>query len=178
MTTWITSDLHFYHKSILKFCPATRQYPDVDSMNESMITEWNDTVETDDLVYVLGDCSFSNGNKAAEIITKLNGRKILVIGNHDIPLLETKAFVNCFETSHHLLDITHQGHTVVMCHYPLARWNKSHYGSVHFFGHTHGDYISGYRSLDVGVDATGKIVSKLDDMIEAALVHPVYSNHK
>ena len=178
MNTWITSDLHFYHKSILRYCPTTRPYTDVASMNESMISEWNNTVLPDDLVYILGDCAFCNGNIAADTISQLNGRKILIIGNHDSSLLDTSAFINCFESTHQLLEITHGANTVVMCHYPMTRWNKSHFGSVHFFGHTHGEYISGCRSLDVGVDATGKIVSSLDDMIDQALLQPFYSNHK
>lgn len=55
MTTWVTSDLHFGHANIMKFCPVSRARfnNDVDYMNEQMVLEWNATIAPEDTVYIL-----------------------------------------------------------------------------------------------------------------------------
>lgn len=83
MTTFIMSDLHFSHKNILKFNPETRQFRDVDHMNESIISEWNTKVKPDDTIYHLGDFAFAGNTKKREILDQLNGKKIFILGNHD-----------------------------------------------------------------------------------------------
>jgi calcineurin-like phosphoesterase family protein len=85
MKTYITSDLHFGHKNIMSFCPVSRARfrNDMDYMNEAMVREWNDLIEPNDLVYILGDVAFLPAPKAVEYLRRLNGRKILVQGNHD-----------------------------------------------------------------------------------------------
>jgi calcineurin-like phosphoesterase family protein len=52
-----------------------------------------------------------------------------------------------------LHEITVEGYRLVLCHYPLAVWNRRHYGSVHLHGHSHGALASIGMRLDVGVDA-------------------------
>jgi calcineurin-like phosphoesterase family protein len=177
MTTWITSDLHFFHNRIIELCPDTRKYNDIQHMHESMVAAWNLSVQPGDLVYILGDCSFTNGKITSEFFSNLNGRKILVAGNHDTKLLKCPEFIECFESIHTILEVKHADTFIVMCHFPMVSWNKSHFGSIHFYGHTHGHYKSEFRSMDVGVDATGNIVSNLDDMINQASVKPFHSNH-
>jgi calcineurin-like phosphoesterase family protein len=78
--TFASSDHHFYHARIIFY--SKRPYPDVETMNEMMVLEWNKVVGPTDLVYYLGD--FSLAFRAVELYTKrLNGYKILVCGNHD-----------------------------------------------------------------------------------------------
>lgn len=50
-------------------------------MNEVIIKNWNEVVKKDDMVYVLGDFSFCSREMVKELVSKLNGRKILVAGN-------------------------------------------------------------------------------------------------
>ena len=76
MTVWVTSDLHFYHKNIIKYSPNTRPYSDVNEMNEALQLEWNTKVHPHDTVYILGDVAFSNAQQAASILCRLNGKKI------------------------------------------------------------------------------------------------------
>ena len=66
MKTWITSDLHFGHKNIMSFCPQTRARfnNDVAYMNNAMVEEWNDKVQPEDTVYILGDVAFMSGSDA------------------------------------------------------------------------------------------------------------------
>lgn len=77
---WFTSDFHFSHKNVIEYC--NRPYFNVHDMNKSLTEEWNYTVQPYDEVYFLGD--FSLNKKTASVVTPLlNGRKILIPGNHD-----------------------------------------------------------------------------------------------
>lgn len=78
---FVTADLHFYHRAVIQY--AKRPYPDVDAMNEDLIWQWNDKVQPGDSVYVLGDFSFGNFKKTAEVFERLEGQKFLIRGNHD-----------------------------------------------------------------------------------------------
>jgi calcineurin-like phosphoesterase family protein len=181
MKTYITSDLHWGHKNIMKFCPATRARfrDDVDYMNETMVREWNEIVEPEDLVYILGDVAFLPAVKAAEFMRRCNGRKILVQGNHDRKALNDPVFRSCFEEIHHYLDINYNGTKVCMFHYPIAKWDQMHRGAVHFHGHLHGG-VSGlekYRARDMGMDATGFIVVEMERAIADAMKGEIKGHH-
>jgi calcineurin-like phosphoesterase family protein len=175
----ITSDLHFGHQNILKFCPATRPFENIDEMDEAMIAEWNASVRPDDIVYILGDISYREPSHTAKIFARLNGKKILIAGNHDEKALKQKCFRDCFEEIHNYLEIKRDKRKIVMFHYPIAEWNQMHRGSIHFYGHLHGNPsgLEGFRALDVGMDATGKVVVKLEDAINKALEGRIKQHH-
>jgi calcineurin-like phosphoesterase family protein len=72
MKTFVTSDLHFGHKNIMKFCPRTRgHYSDTDEMREDMILTWNNIVGMEDLTYILGDVAFLPAVDAVKIMRRL-----------------------------------------------------------------------------------------------------------
>ena len=104
MKTWITSDTHWGHTNIMNFCPVTRARfkNDVNYMNEKMVLEWNEKVSSEDLVYILGDVAFLPAQKATEYMRRLNGRKILIEGNHDRKLLNDPSFRREFVEVHSL----------------------------------------------------------------------------
>lgn len=174
MKTFVTSDLHFDHKNILKFNPATRPFRDMEHMNAEMIREWNERVAADDLVYILGDVAFCNPSKATAIVRSLNGRKILIQGNHDKKLVADANFRACFEEIHVYHEVNCNGVKVCFFHYPIAEWNQCHRGSVHLHGHLHGapSGIEQWRALDAGMDATGEIVVELGEMVRRASQKP------
>ena len=181
MTTWITSDLHWGHKNIMSFCPTARARfrNDLDYMNEAMVKEWNDLIASEDLVYILGDVAFLPAQKAAEYMTRCNGIKILVEGNHDRKTLNDPTFRRCFKEVHKYLDINYNGTKVVMFHYPIAEWDQMHRGAVHFHGHLHGG-VSGmekFRCRDMGMDATGMIAITMEDAIKDALKGEIKGHH-
>jgi calcineurin-like phosphoesterase family protein len=181
MTTWVTSDLHFGHKNIMKFCPVTRARfrDDGAYMNETMIKEWNDLIAPEDLVYILGDVAFMSGSDAGRTVMRLNGTKILVEGNHDRKTLQDVTFRNAFAEVHKYLDINYNGTKVVMFHYPICEWDQMHRGSVHLHGHLHGG-VSGmekFRCRDMGIDATGMIAMNMDDAIRDALKGEIKGHH-
>jgi calcineurin-like phosphoesterase family protein len=77
---WIVSDTHFNHANIIKYC--NRPFTDVEHMNNMLRQNWNSVVQPQDHVYHLGDV----GNKlTVELIKSLNGKKRLIVGNHDDP---------------------------------------------------------------------------------------------
>lgn len=181
MTTWITSDLHWGHKNIMKFCPVTRARfrDDVAYMNEAMVQEWNHLIAADDTVYILGDVAFLPAEKATATVRRLNGKKILVEGNHDRKLLQDADFRDCFEQVHKYLDAQFNETRVVMFHYPIAEWDQMHRGAVHFHGHLHGGAsgLENYRALDVGMDSTGAIAITMEDAIRTALKGQIKGHH-
>jgi len=80
MKIWFTSDPHYYHANVIKYCD--RPYNSVEHMNESLIANWNAVVAPEDTVYCLGDFSFAP--RSVELFSqRLNGTKYLVPGNHD-----------------------------------------------------------------------------------------------
>lgn len=89
MKTFVTSDHHFGHVNIIDFCdrPWRKDYypyaPDVEAMNEALITFWNETVAPGDTVMHLGDLALGPKSTIGEVVPKLHGTIILLAGNHD-----------------------------------------------------------------------------------------------
>ena len=75
---WFTSDLHFWHKNICKYC--NRPYDTVEEMNEAIVENWNKVVKDDDVIFVLGDLGFCGYEKLAPYIARLKGKKYIVQG--------------------------------------------------------------------------------------------------
>ena len=182
MTDYVTSDLHFGHTNIMKFCPVTRARfnSDVTYMNEAMIKEWNAIVKECDHTYILGDVCFTNQEKAVQYMARLNGTKTLVVGNHDKKLIKSPEFRAQFAEIRDYLDINVNGTKVVMFHYPIAEWDQMHRGSVHLHGHLHGGFsgLEEYRARDVGMDATGVIVRKIESVVAEALCGIIKGHHQ
>jgi calcineurin-like phosphoesterase family protein len=116
-------------------------------MNEAMIERWNRVVSPKDTVYHLGDFVFGN---PVPIRERLNGRIILIRGNHD-NLSKTKES-EFFEAVYDIYVLKPEdGHRIVLCHYPLRSWRYMSYGAGHLHGHSHGTLEPLGASLDVGV---------------------------
>ncbi|WP_369373744.1 metallophosphoesterase [Promicromonospora sp. Populi] len=81
MTTHYTSDLHFGHLNIIRFCD--RPFADVATMDARLVELWNESVAGDDTVWVLGDVALGVLEESLASIGRLAGHKILVPGNHD-----------------------------------------------------------------------------------------------
>lgn len=81
MKVFIISDTHFGHENIIRYC--NRPFRTVEEMDEAMIKNWNAVVTNKDVVIHLGDFCLTNKERCIEILNKLNGKKILIKGNHD-----------------------------------------------------------------------------------------------
>lgn len=85
MTIFYTSDSHFGHENIIKYCD--RPFSNTDEMDERLISNWNEVVQPEDTVYHLGDAALGKIDKSLANVGRLNGYKILVLGNHDRPFM-------------------------------------------------------------------------------------------
>lgn len=153
--------------------------PIMEYMNASIIEGINVTVKPDDTLYILGDVSFDKVPKTIQILKQLNCKNIILVrGNHDP--VNSPEFDACFAEVCDYKEINHDGFKIVMSHYPILEWNRMHYGSIHFHGHTHGSNcaIHEFRSLDVGFDATGKIVSTMSELIDKVKTNPIGEHHQ
>lgn len=81
MKTFFTSDTHFNHENILKYCRP--MFKSLDEMNATIIERWNSVVGKDDQVYHLGDFAMGQKQFHAGFGQALNGKKTLIRGNHD-----------------------------------------------------------------------------------------------
>lgn len=147
--TFFTADLHFNHKSIIKHC--NRPFNSLAEMDQTLINNWNEIVKPGCTVYIIGDFAWKDHAKYAN---RLNGKKILITGNHDKMSHDA---MKPFTEVHPFLVRRFFGHEVTLCHYALKVWPASHYGSWQLYGHSHGriketKYLKG---IDVGVDVWG-----------------------
>lgn len=147
MKIWFTADHHFGHKRIIEL--AQRPFASVEEMDEEMIKRWNLLVAPEDLVYHLGDFAFADHQP---YLDRLNGQKSLILGNHDHSNRVKKA--KGWSTIDSLLhvDVLGEEAPIVLCHYGMRVWNRSHHGALHFYGHSHGTLPGDSQSCDVGVD--------------------------
>ncbi len=172
MTIYFGSDYHLGHDNIRKYC--NRPFDNVWKMDEAIIKNHNAVVKPDDHFYHLGDFAWSNKGKAIEYLRQLNGKKFFLAGNHDKVLFkrdkdfniivrpEVIPYVEWIKDYHELtiLDPSapRKKRMIVMSHYAMRVWNKSHHGGFMLFGHSHGSLPDDPNSLsiDVGIDATAK----------------------
>lgn len=141
-TIWFTSDLHFGHRNVIRFC--NRPFADEKEMGLNLIDNWNNVVGVDDIVFVLGDTFWFNDSRSIKkLLSQLNGKDIYILpGNHDD-----------FDAYHRVDDPRiHLCNDVVVCwvsrelckkceiwmsHYPMMTWPHRENGAYQFFGHIH-----------------------------------------
>lgn len=145
---WFTSDTHFNHANIIRFC--NRPFDSVGEMNEALITNWNGHISPNDTVYHLGD--FSMGN-ASKILSRLNGNVCLIRGNHDKHRDIKDAAFGWIKDVYFLKTGKRASSWIWLSHYAHRRWPNAHHGSIHLYGHSHGELPGMGRSMDIGVDA-------------------------
>lgn len=157
--TFYSSDTHFGHANIIKHC--NRPFSSVEEMNEGLVKAWNDTVTPQDTVYHLGDVTWGYFD-----INRLNGTKILILGNHD----KEREIGKYFDEVHYYLElkkILPKGKSLQLMHYPIESWNGKFHGSLHLHGHTHGTLDNtGLTRFDVGVDCWDMKPVHLDQILE------------
>lgn len=162
MKIWFTSDTHFGHKNILRYC--NRPWGDVVSMNEGLISNWNSVIGPNDFVYHLGDFTIGHPGYWQTTLEKLNGKIHLIQGNHDKDFVKKDFVQNRMEwiKPYHELKVQDQearngkSQFIVLCHYALQSFNQQHRDGWNLFGHSHGSLDQWSRdrlAIDVGVDS-------------------------
>jgi calcineurin-like phosphoesterase family protein len=163
--TFVTSDQHFGHKNIIKY--QDRPFNTVEEMDNHYIERWNAVVGPDDFVFHLGDFTLSREpNVVDNYFARLNGKIWLLRGSHDDPNWYYNSNIKFFSKSGYEVvragevvtleligwDTNPHNKCVVLHHYAQRVWDRSHYDSYHFFGHSHGNLKGIGYSMDVGAD--------------------------
>jgi len=147
--SYVIADLHIGHANVCKFTrdegEPLRPWDDVDEMNEALIDNWNSIVREGDKVYVLGD--FTVNKKYVHLGSRLNGRKILIAGNHDnaTPQMYMDAGFEDVKGCHVL-----QKQGVIMTHIPVHTTQLDRFGGGNIHGHLHDKEV--YYKLEELVD--------------------------
>ena len=136
---YFTSDLHLGHKNIIEY--EDRPWETVEDMTIGLIKNWNEVVRPNDEVYILGDFAFQNSYMTpfliTDVLSQLNGKKHLIIGNHDTYINKQAFNPRYFEEMVHYKELKINGKFIILSHYPIESWNCKEHGSIHLHGHTH-----------------------------------------
>lgn len=124
-----------------------------------LIKNWNDRVHSEDTVYVLGDLSMGSYDKIAPLIKRLNGKIILVRGNHDTPK-RIEVYKSLGIEVQDIAYIRYKGRFFILCHFPIASEEfmnmvvRDNSEVVNLYGHIHHNAPKGYHkgTYHVGVD--------------------------
>jgi len=143
---FFSADEHYGHSLIIKYC--NRPFESVEEMDSELIRRFNEVVGKNDLTVHAGDFCWCKKEKEAHIkyISKLNGNHTFLKGSHDHWLPNSTKFMwrKLIEQQF-----------VVVCHYCMRTWERSHYGAWQLFGHSHGRMGPFKDQLDIGVDTFG-----------------------
>jgi len=169
--TFVVSDTHFGHANIIDYSNRPFRHRngarDVESMNRTLVNNWNHTVSPNDIVYFLGDVAFGRRSRTTSYwLRRLNGRKITIKGNHD-PTRWRRVFKK----------IDYNGIQFLLIHDPneVINWN----GWV-IHGHKHRDnrghcpvrypLINGHnKTINVNLELTGYKPVDLDYLCSLGL---------
>lgn len=140
------SDLHFFHDN-MNTKMDKRGFESLEVMNEYMISQWNKKVRKNDEVVILGDLSIEKGEKTNEILRRLNGRKYLVVGNHDRYLKDKVFDKSLFKTIEPYMELNDNKRKIVLSHYPIfcydGQYRVDENGNPKtymLYGHVHNTY--------------------------------------
>lgn len=192
MTVFITSDTHFSHANILT-AGRGRPFRSISEHDNALVDNWNSVVTPADTVIHMGDVAMSHRAESLPIINRLNGKKILIPGNHDYVSATEKAsrrekYFSLYKEYFTIWsDCVVIFGRVVLSHFPpaeiLDHSDEERYpemrpalreNAVYLHGHTHQDYTrtilsNGSVAISVGVDANNYTPVSLDNIPELSV---------
>ncbi len=135
MANFYISDTHIEHENVIRF--DQRPFTSTKEMWRVIRDNWNNAVTNDDTVYIIGDFIWAKETEWAYYLMQLNGKKVLIRGNHD-PKEFSRDTKRHFLQIKEYLEITDRGRHVILSHYPIL----SHKGSYNpdcymLYGHVH-----------------------------------------
>ena len=142
---FLVSDTHFGHAGVCRFtradgCTPLRPWDDAAEMDEAMVAAWNERVRPNDKVYHLGDVVINR--RALAIMSRLNGDKVLIRGNHDI--FKDTDYRPYFRE----LRAYHVMNGLILSHIPIHEESLGRFGcNIH--GHTHANRVMKDGAIDV-----------------------------
>lgn len=153
--TWVAADHHFGHANILTFKrgeggPPLRDFKTIEEHDETIIKRHNDLVHPEDRVYLLGDVCIQRRNLYT--VGRLNGRLILVKGNHDI--FHIKDYLPYFDDIRaYVVQKDQDGNKVILSHIPIHEESVGRFGT-NIHGHLHYNKIDDPRYVCVSLEHT------------------------
>jgi len=153
-----TADEHYFHGHVIRY--NDRPFFSPEDMTETLIANHNNEVKCGDKVYHIGDFAWKHPEL---VLPRLNGQHYLIKGNHDQSKWVEKAG---FIWVKDVFGLKVNDLYFWLSHFAHRYWNKSHYGSYHLYGHSHGAAPDWGRSTDVGVDAWNYRPVHIDEILE------------
>ena len=175
---FFTADLHLGHANSIRY--NNRPFDNLEEMNEAIINRFNSKVKPNHSLYILGDVFWGKSAEANTILRRLNGKKFLIKGNHDVKFLTDPDFDHTiFEWVQDIAYLKHKKKMFVLCHYPMLEWLGYYRGYIHLYGHLHNRYVRGEEkynesrlavlggnAINVGVDVNDFSPVLADDIID------------
>jgi calcineurin-like phosphoesterase family protein len=123
-------------------------------MNSKLVKNWNSVVRSEDIVYILGDIAMigkSQEEKLGQIIQKLRGTKILIMGNHDEMSQKQYIRIGFQQVVYPYLEVKEGWYCY---HDPALATAIGEKAKINLVGHVHDlfDIIPAKRMINVGVD--------------------------
>ena len=168
---YFTSDTHYHHRNLISGVSGwsdksrCRNFESIQKHDDFIVNSINSLVIPEDTLYHLGDWSFG-GIENIEIFRRrikcLNVH--LVLGNHDQHIeANPDNFMHIFSSISHYKEISIGGNRIVLSHWPMKVWHKSHRGSWQLHGHCHNNLRTDEwwtkskpqerrRTMDIGMD--------------------------
>ena len=173
---WITSDLHIQHDK--EFIWKVRGFNSITEMNDAIVSRWNNLIDKEDDIYVLGDLMLGDSNKGIEYLKRLNGKIHIVLGNHDTTNREKlyRELPNVIEIAEVGIRLKYKKYHFIMTHYPMFTGNLDDESRglkariINLCGHSH--TIDKYQDMDKGIiyhceaDAHDCYPILIDDIIQ------------
>ena len=125
--------MHLGHENVIRH--DNRPFENTEQMNKVLIDNWNNVVNYDDEVYVLGDFAWKK-DVGLNAVSQLKGKKFFIMGNHDHLSEEMSQYFVWIKDTAVIKD---NGTQVVLSHYPVADWYNQYHYSVQLYGHVHID---------------------------------------
>lgn len=173
MNLFFTADEHYGHDNrnggIIHMC--NRPFANLDEMREEFIVRHNAKIPPgmkNAVTIHLGDMFWRklSVDDCIAIVYRLNGGHVYIRGNHE-EVFNRPGSERLHAMFQDMDDVKllHVGKQLVwLSHYAHRVWPKSHVGSYHVYGHTHGVLPVYRRSMDVGVDANDYAPVSFDEL--------------
>jgi len=186
---WYTSDTHYGHKNLVNGCSRwddksrCRDFGTLEEHDTFIVDSINNLVREEDTLYHLGDWSFGGIHNVFIFRERIKCKNVhLILGNHDHDIRSNRdECQSVFSSVQEYLEIKQKDHHIVLSHWPMKIWNRSHHGSWQLHGHCHNtlapdDWWVRYKpkekrpTMDVRLDTNGlkpRSHTEIDDIFSA-----------
>lgn len=184
---------HFGHKNICRGVTiwrtqegeipvsSTRDFVNIDHMNDTIVNNINSVVGQDDTLIMLGDVSFGGFENIGIFLDRLVCKNIhLILGNHDHHIENNRCDIqDRFLSVNHYLEVNIEDKNFVLSHYPFQSWNGLNKNVIMLHGHVHlpeDRKMGNGKKMDVGLDGNNIKPYSISEIIKIMEKRPIYSD--